>query len=99
MSRQTQAVRRILGWLVRGSLVGLWAFVGWGTLLLLATAAGALSDGPGVALARLVPSRGAPLLDWLNGLSAAFALAAWLMALGLFVWSRWPSVEDPEPES
>ncbi len=99
MSRRTQAVRRILGWLVRGLLVALWAFVGWGTLLLLATAAGALSDGPGVALARLVPSRGAPLLDWLNGLSAAFALAAWFMAIGLFVWSRWPSAEDPEPES
>lgn len=99
MSRRTQAVRRILGWLVRGSLVALWAFVGWGTLLLLATAAGALSDGPDVALARLVPSRGAPLLGWLNGISAAFALTAWLMALGLFVWSRWASAEGPEPES
>ena len=99
MSRRTQAVRRILGWLVRGLLVALWAFVGWGTLLLLATAAGALSDGPGVALARLVPSRGALLLGWLNGLSVAFALAAWLMALGMFVWSRWPSAEGPEPES
>jgi hypothetical protein len=101
MSRRADAVRRILHWLVRGALLALWALVGWGTLLLLATTAGALRDGPGDALARLVPSRGASLWAWLNGLTAALALVGWLIVLGLFVWERWDrraSVEEPEPE-
>ena len=99
MSRRADAVRRILHWLVRGALLALWALVGWGTLLLLATTAGALRDGPGVALARIVPSRGASFWAWLNGLTAALALAGWLIVLGLFVWERWDrraSVEEPE---
>lgn len=82
-----------MGWLVRGALVALWALAGWGTLLLLATLFGILSDGPGVALARLAPPPGASLWGWLNALSVLFALAAWLIAAGLFVWSRWPSEE------
>ena len=93
MSRSARAVRRIVGWLVRGSLFAVWALAGWGTLLLLATAFGALSDGPGIAVGRLLPSPGASLWGWLNGLSTLFALAAWTMAALLFAWSRWPSGE------
>ncbi len=72
--------------------------MGWGTLLLLATAAGAVRDGPGAALVRLLPSRGTSPWAWLNGFSAAFALAIWLIALGLFLWGRWSSTQEPEPE-
>jgi hypothetical protein len=89
MSRRADAVRRILEWLVRGLLLALWALVGWGTLLLLATTAGALRDGPGVAFARLLPSDGASLWAWLNGLTASLALLAWLMVLGLVIRNRW----------
>ena len=99
MSRSSQAIRRIVGWLVRGSLVALWALAGWGTLLLLATLLGALSDGAGVALARLAPSPGASIWGWLNALSVLFALATWMIGTGLFVWGRWRSEEEPEPES
>ena len=98
MSRRTDAVRRILGWLARGALLAVWTLAGWGTLLLLATAAGALHDGSGAALVRLLPSRGDSLWAWLNGFSAAFALAVWLVALGLSVWTRWSSAEAPGPE-
>ncbi len=99
MSRSSQAVRRVVGSLVRGSLVALWALAGWGTLLLLATLIGALSDGPGVALARLAPPPGASFWGWLNAISALFALVTWLIAAGLFVWGRWLAEEKPEPES
>ena len=88
MSRRTQAARRIFGWFIRGSLISLWALVGWGTLLLVSTVLGAFSEGPGVAFARLVPARGASLWAWLNGLSALLALVAGSMALGLFIWGR-----------
>jgi hypothetical protein len=100
MSRRTDAVRRILGWLVRGALLALWALVGWGTLLLLATTAGALHDGPEAALARLLPSPGASYWAWLNGLTAALALVVWSLVLGLVIRDRWERrqpVERPEP--
>jgi hypothetical protein len=98
MSRSSQAIRRILGWLVRGSLVALWALAGWGTLLLLATAFGVLSDGLGVALGRLVPAPGASMWSWLNGVAALLALLGWMIAGGLFAWGRWFSEEAPEPQ-
>jgi hypothetical protein len=96
LSRRTDAVRRVLVWLVRGALLALWALVGWGTLLLLVTAAGALGEGPGVALARLLPSRGASLWAWLNGGAAALAPVVWLILLGLFVRSG-GLFNDPPP--
>jgi hypothetical protein len=98
MSRRTDAVRRIFGWFVRGALLAVWTLVGWGTLLLLATAAGAVRDGPGAALLRLLPSRDTSAWGWLNGFSAAFALSVWAIALGLFLWGRWSSTQAPEPE-
>ncbi|MCG6921000.1 MAG: hypothetical protein LJF15_07950 [Acidobacteria bacterium] len=96
MSRRTDAVRRVLVWLVRGALLALWALVGWGTLLLLVTAAGAVGEGPGVALGRLLPTPGASLWAWLNGGAAALALVVWLIVLGLFVRSG-GSFNDPPP--
>lgn len=94
MSRSGDAVRRVGGWLARGGLFGVWALAGWGSLLLLATAWAALRDGPGVALARLVPGAHVSLWVWLNSLSALLALVVWLVAAGLMVWSRWPSDEE-----
>jgi hypothetical protein len=99
VSRRAEAVRRIVGWLVRGGLFALWALAGWGTLLILVTLAGVVSDGPSVALGRLVPSRGASLWAWLNSLSVLLALGAWLVALGLFVRARRPSAAQPEADS
>jgi hypothetical protein len=102
MSRRADAVRRALGWLVRGALLALWSLVGWGTLLLIATAAGAIRDGPGVALSRLVPSPGASLWAWLNGLTGALALSVWLVVAALVAWERWDrraSPEEPGPET
>ena len=85
MSRRADAIRRITGWLVRGGLLGAWAFVGWGSFLLLVTLAGVVSEGPGVALGRLVPSPGASLWAWLNSLSVLLAVGVWLVALGLWL--------------
>lgn len=99
MSRRTDAVRRVLGWLVRGALLAAWTLVGWGTLLLLATVAGAVRDGPGVAILRLLPTGGTSLWGWLNGFSAALALTAWAIALGLLLWGRWSSAEAPGSDS
>jgi hypothetical protein len=97
VSRRADAVRRIGGWLVRGGLFAAWAFAGWGTLLLLVTLVGVVSEGPGVALGRLVPSPGASLWTWLNSLSVLLALGAWLVALGLLLRARRSTAEQPEP--
>ena len=99
MSRRADAIRRIVHWLVRGGLFAAWALAGWGTLLILVTLAGAVSDGPGVALGRLVPPRGASLWDWLNSFSVLLALGAWMVGLGLLVRARRSSVEGPEADS
>ena len=97
MSRRADAIRRIVHWLVRGGLFAAWALAGWGTLLLLITLVATVSDGPGVALGRLVPSRGASLWAWLNSLSVLLALGAWLVALGLFLRARDDAAEEPGP--
>jgi hypothetical protein len=101
LSWRTDAVRRVGGWLARGGLFGLWALAGWGSLLLLLTAWGALRDGPGVALARLAPGPHASVWAWLNSLSALLAVGVWGVALGLLVWSRLQEAEqarDARPE-
>jgi hypothetical protein len=98
MSRRADAIRRLGGWLVRGGLFAAWALAGWGTFLLLVTLPGVLTEGPGVALGRLVPSGGAPLWTWLNSLSVLLALGAWLVALGLFLRARRSAAEESEVE-
>jgi hypothetical protein len=57
-----------------------------------------VSEGPGIALGRLVPSGDASLWTWLNSLSALLALGAWTVALGLFLRARRSAGEDTEPE-
>lgn len=96
MSRRADAIRRIAHWLVRGGLLAAWALAGWGTLLLLVTLVATLSDGPGAAFARLVPSPGAGLWAWLNGLSVLLALGAWSVALGLLIGARRSAPAEPE---
>jgi ABC-type Na+ efflux pump permease subunit len=98
VSRRADAIRRIGGWLVRGGLFAAWALAGWGTLLILVTLVGTVSDGPGVAFARLVPVPGAGLWAWLNSLSVLLALGVWSVALGLFLRSRRSAAGPLEPE-
>jgi hypothetical protein len=88
--RPVDAIGVVAGWLARAGLLALWAAMGWGTLLLLASAAGALRDGPRAALGRLLPAPGAGPWAWLNGLTAAIATVAWLIAAGLVMAARWP---------
>ncbi len=97
MSRRADAIRRIVGWLVRGGLFAAWALAGWGTLLVLVTLVATWADGPVVALGRLVPSRGASLWAWLNSFSVLLALGAWLVALGLLLRARYYAAGEPEP--
>ena len=96
MSRRADAVRRVVGWFTRGGLVALWALVGWGTLLLLATAVGSLRDGPGTALGRLLPGPESGPWDILNAIAAALAVAAWLILAGLVAQARWGDRLEPE---
>lgn len=74
--------------LLRGLLLLLWALVGWGALLLLLALVNAVGEGPGPALARLLPSRGSSIWAWLNGLSAALALSVGVLAGGYLAWTR-----------
>jgi hypothetical protein len=74
--------------LLRTLLMLLWSLVGWGALLLLLALVNAVGEGPGPALARLLPSRGSSIWAWLNGLSAALALAVGVLAGGYLAWAR-----------
>ncbi len=74
--------------LLRTLLMLLWSLVGWGALLLLLALVNAAGEGPGPALARLLPSRGSSIWAWLNGLSAALALAVGVLAGGYLAWAR-----------
>jgi hypothetical protein len=103
VSRRVDAIGVLSRWLARAGLLALWAAVGWGTLLLLATLLGALREGPSVAVDRLLPAPGGGPWAWLNGFSAALAAVAWLLAGGLLVAARWlprsPSGREPETAS
>ena len=74
--------------LLRTLLMLLWSLVGWGALLLLLALVNAVGEGPGPALARLLPSRGSSIWAWLNGLSVALALAVGVLAGGYLAWTR-----------
>ena len=80
----------------RPLLLILWAFVAWGSLLLLVTLGNALRDGVGPALEQLLPARAASAWAWLNALSAALALAVWLVGAGVY-WSRRSSAAPDGP--
>jgi hypothetical protein len=88
-----------MGWLRQGVLLFLWALVGWGTLLFLATVAGALRDGPAAALGRLLPGPGSGPWGWLNGASVALAATAWLLLAGALALNRTGRDEEAEPET
>jgi hypothetical protein len=74
--------------LLRTLLMLLWSLVGWGALLLLLALVNAVGEGPGPALARILPSRGSSIWAWLNGLSVALALAVGVLAGGYLAWTR-----------
>jgi len=64
-----------------------WVFVLWGTLLTFAVVVSVFEVGPGEALARLLPGRGATVFHYLNAASVLFALMAWTQ-VGLALVSR-----------
>lgn len=51
------------------------ALVVWGALLVASAVANAIGEGPGVAVARLVPGSDASFWDWLGLASAVLAVA------------------------
>jgi hypothetical protein len=75
-------------WLARPVLFALWAFVSWGSLLLVAALVRAASLGLRPAIALLLPSGGAPAWAWLNAASAVLAFVVWLLVAGLLAWRR-----------
>jgi len=86
----------VVGWLARPVLLAFWAFVGWGSLLLLATAGAVLRQGLRPALLHLAPAPHDSVWTWVNSLSAALALVVWLVAAGLVLWVRRPG-PGPRP--
>ena len=77
-------------WCVRTALLLLWSLVAWGGLLLLVTLGHVAAEGPGMALARLVPPSGASAWAWLNALSVGLAVTAGLVVGGLAAAGRRP---------
>jgi len=78
----------VLQWLARTALLLLWSLVAWGALLLVLTAGHVVQQGLGAALARLVPPSGASPWAWVNALSVALAVAAGLVAGGVYASGR-----------
>jgi len=75
-------------WLARTALLLLWSLVGWGALVLLATLGHVAGEGPGAALARLVPPAGASAWAWGNALALALAVGVGIVAVGFWMLSR-----------
>ena len=67
----------LLGVVARTALFALWAFVLWGSLLVLSLGAAAFEVGPRGALGRLLPERGRSLSSYLNAGAVLLALLAW----------------------
>ena len=83
-------------WLARAALLLLWSLVAWGALLALVTLVDAVGEGPGPALARLLPIGGASVWAWLNALSVMLALAVGLVGAGI-AWSRRTNAQTVPP--
>jgi hypothetical protein len=79
-------------------LLAVWALVVWGGLLLLVALGHVFSEGLRPALVRLLPSPGTSAWGWLNALSAALALAAGILAVGLWAWGRLAASKSGHPE-
>jgi hypothetical protein len=75
-------------WLVRTALLLLWSLVVWGALLVVLTLGHVVAEGPGAALARLVPPTGASVWAWVNAVSVGLAVTVALVAGGLVASSR-----------
>jgi hypothetical protein len=86
-------------WLARTALLLLWSLVAWGALLLLLTLGHVAAEGPGRALARLVPPSGASVWAWMNAVSVGLAVGVALVAGGLAASSRRRRAGDPPPAS
>jgi hypothetical protein len=82
----------------RPVLAIVWAFVAWGSLLLLVTLGNAIRGGVRPALALLVPARDAKAWAWLNALSAALALVVWLVGVGIY-WARRSAAAPDDPRT
>jgi hypothetical protein len=85
-----------LDWLARTALLLLWSLVAWGALLLVLTLVDAVGEGPGPALARLLPAAGASVWAWLNALSVGLAVAVGLVVGGI-TWTRRGSAQNVPP--
>jgi hypothetical protein len=75
----------ILSTLGRTAMLLVLALVVWGGLLVASAVENAFGEGPGAALARLVPGAGGSFWDWLGLLSVVLVVvvvvtAAWLLA-------------------
>jgi len=80
--------------LARTALLLLWSLAAWGALLFVLTLVDAVGGGPGPALARLLPARGASVWAWLNALSVGLAVAVGLVGAGL-AWTRRGNAPTP----
>ena len=70
-------------WLARTALLLFWSLVGWGALVLLATLGHVVGEGPGAALARLVPPAGASAWAWGNALAGTLGVVVGWVAGGV----------------
>ena len=73
--------------LARTALLLLWSLAAWGALLFLLTLVDAVDEGPGRALARLLPARGASVWAWLNALLVGLAVSVGLLVGGYVAWT------------
>jgi hypothetical protein len=69
-------------------LLGFWALVLWGTLLLGSALVDLPAEGAGAVALRLLPAQGASVWAWLNALTVPLAILVWLLLGALVVRGR-----------
>jgi len=96
VSGRAASLRLLARTLVRAAVLAVLALAGWGTLLLLVTLGNAVTRGPRVALALLLPSPGATGWGWVGVLSAGLALLSGA-GFALFVALARRPPKEPSP--
>jgi len=86
---------KLLGTLGRAAILLAWALVAWGALLAVSAAANAVGEGPGPAIARLLPGSDGSFWAWLGFVAVLLALASAILGAAIVVARRWQGPATP----
>jgi hypothetical protein len=86
---------KLLETLGRAAILLVWALAAWGALLVVSAAANAVGEGPGPAIARLLPDGDGSFWAWLGFVAVLLALASAILAAVIVVARRRQGTATP----